>query len=61
VATITRRLSERSWQELLDQQGRSCACDGDRLCLAHYGLLDNGSRGRVRRALGIVDFEDRRY
>jgi hypothetical protein len=53
-------LSERDWQDLLDQQGRPCACDGQRLCLAHYGLLDNASRGQVRRVLGIVDFQARR-
>jgi hypothetical protein len=61
VTTITRQLSERGWQELLDQQGRPCACDGQRLCLGHYGILDPPSRARVRRAVGIADFEGRRY
>ena len=60
MTTITRWLSERDWQDLLDQQGRPCACDGQRLFLAHYGLLDNASRGQVRRVLGIVDFQARR-
>jgi hypothetical protein len=61
VTTITRTLSERAAQELADQQGRPCACAGARLCLAHYGLLDNASRARVRRNLEIRDFEGRRY
>lgn len=60
MAKIT-SMSERSWQELFDQQGRPCACAGDRLCLAHYGLLDNRARARVRRAAGIADFLGERY
>jgi hypothetical protein len=59
---VARVLSERDWQQLADQRGRPCACDGhQRPCLAHYGLLDNPSRARVRRAVGIADFEGRRY
>jgi hypothetical protein len=61
VTTVTRALSEHDWQALLDQQGRPCACAGDRLCLAHYGQLDPPSRARVRRTVGIRDFEGRRY
>jgi hypothetical protein len=61
VTTITRTLSERDWQTLADQQGRPCACAGERLCLGHYGLLDAPSRARVRRTIGIRDFEGRRY
>jgi hypothetical protein len=60
VTTITKASSERAWQELLDQQGRPCACDGNRLCLGHYGVLDSASRARARRAVGIIDFEGRR-
>jgi hypothetical protein len=56
-----RLLTERGWQELADQRGRPCVCDGDRLCLAHYGLLDPPSRARVRRTIRIRDFEGRRY
>jgi hypothetical protein len=59
---IARVLSERDWQVLLDERGRPCACDGDRRpCLAHYGLMDNASRARVRRTVGIAEFEGRRY
>jgi hypothetical protein len=58
---VSRALSERGWQELADQRGRPCVCNGDRLCLAHYGLLDNPSRARVRRTIGISDFLGRRY
>ena len=61
MAMIINRLSERAWQELADQQGRPCAGNGDRLCLGHYGSLDPPSRARVRRAVGIADFEGRRY
>jgi hypothetical protein len=61
VTTITRTLSERDWQEFADQRGRQCACNGDQLCLAHYGLIDAPSRARVRRTVGIRDFEGRRY
>jgi hypothetical protein len=57
---VARALTERGWQELLDQRGRPCACAGGRLCLAHYGLADNATRARARRAAGIVDFEGRR-
>ena len=60
MAKIT-GMSERDYQQLLDQQGRPCACADGRPCLAHYGTMDNGSRARVRRALGIADFEGRRY
>jgi hypothetical protein len=60
VTTITRTLSEQDWQELADQQGRPCACDGNGLCLGHSGILDNASRARARRAVGITDFEGRR-
>ena len=60
--TKTLGLTERDWQQLLDQQGRPCVCD-DRggVCLAHYGSMDNRDRARMRRAIGISDFEDRRY
>jgi hypothetical protein len=60
VTTVIKALSERAWQELLDAQGRPCACNGNRLCLGHYGMLDSASRARARRAAGIVDFEGRR-
>jgi hypothetical protein len=30
------------------------ACDGDWLCLEHYGTLDPPTRARVRRQAGIV-------
>jgi hypothetical protein len=58
----TRVLSERDHQVRLDQQGHPCACGGpQRPCLAHYGLMDDPSRARVRRTLGINDFLGRRY
>jgi hypothetical protein len=58
---VARSLSESDWQRLFDQRGRPCACDGDRRpCLAHYGLMDNAARARVRRTIGIRDFEGRR-
>lgn len=61
ATVIARVLSERGWQELLDQRGRPCACDGyGRRCLAHYGLIDNAARARVRRTVGIAEFEGRR-
>lgn len=58
---IARALSERDWQELLDQRGHLCACADNRPCLAHYGLMDNAARARVRCTVGIADFEGRRY
>jgi hypothetical protein len=58
---IARVLSERDWQELLDQRGRPCACADRRPCLAHYGLMDNAARARVRRTVGIAEFEGRRF
>jgi hypothetical protein len=58
---VSRVLTERGWQELADQRGHPCACRGPVLCLAHYAILDNGSRARVRRTVGIRDFEGRRY
>jgi hypothetical protein len=61
AVVVARVMSERGWQESADQRGRPCACRGDRLCLAHYGMLDNPSRARVRRAVGIREFEGRRY
>jgi len=64
VTTIISKLSERAWQQLRDQRGAPCACsrNGDqRYCLAHYGMLDNNTRARVRRQVGITDFEGRRY
>jgi hypothetical protein len=57
---IARSMSEQQWQELLDQQGRPSACNGDRLCPGHYGILDPGRRARVRRTVGIREFEGRR-
>jgi hypothetical protein len=55
-------LSEAEWQALLDQQGRPCACTDrqGRPCLAHYALMDSRARARVRRTVGIRDFESRR-
>jgi hypothetical protein len=50
---ITKALSEREAQELADQQGRPCACDGNRLCLGHYGLLDSGRQAAARRQAGV--------
>lgn len=61
MTTITYRLSERDWQQLADQQGRPCACNGDRLCLGHYGVMDNDARAQVRRKVGIAPFDGRRY
>jgi hypothetical protein len=61
VTLVARVLSEREYQERLDRLGRACACAGDRMCLAHYGQLDPPSRARVRRQVGIRDFEGRRY
>jgi hypothetical protein len=60
VTTITKALPESAWVELLDQQGRPCACAGDQLCLSNYGVLDPGRRARARRDAGIRDFEGRR-
>jgi hypothetical protein len=62
VTMATKMLTERDWQQLADQQGRPCACDGNRRpCLGHYGSLDNAARAQVRRRLGILDFQGRRY
>jgi len=61
AVVVARAMSERGWQELADERGRPCVCSGDRLCLAHYGMLDNPSRARVRRTVGIREFEGRRY
>jgi hypothetical protein len=59
---VARALTERGHQERLDRLGSPCACgSGQRLCLGHYGLLDAPSRARARRAVGIRDFEGRRY
>jgi hypothetical protein len=58
---IARILSERDWQELADQRGRPCSCSDAVPCLAHYGLMGAPSRARSRRAVGILDFEGRRY
>ena len=57
---VARVLTERDWQELLDQRGHPCACT-DRPCLAHYGLMNNTARAQARRMVGIADFEGRRY
>jgi hypothetical protein len=53
VTAITPALSERDHQELMDQRGRPCACDGTRLCLGHYGLLDPGRQAAARRQAGV--------
>jgi hypothetical protein len=56
---VSRVLTERGWQELADQRGHPCACDGDReagrLCLGHYGLLDPGRQARARRQAGVSE------
>jgi hypothetical protein len=57
---VGRSLSESDWQRLFDQRGHPCRCAGNRLCLAHYGMLDPASRTRARRTAGITGFEDRR-
>jgi hypothetical protein len=61
MTAIIGKLPAREWVALLDQQGWPCACDGQRLCLVHYGTLDNASRARARRAAGIATFEGVRY
>jgi hypothetical protein len=57
---VARAMSESDWQRLFDQRGKPCACAGKQLCLAHFGMLDNVSRARARRAAGITGHEDRR-
>jgi hypothetical protein len=57
IATVR---SESEWQELADQRGRPCACAGAVPCLAHYAMADNATRARVRRTVGIVEFQGRR-
>jgi hypothetical protein len=58
---VARVWSESQWQEQADRRGYSCACAGAVPCLSHYGRLDNASRARVRRTVGIRDFEGKRY
>jgi len=61
MTAAAKMLTERDWQQLADQQGRPCACDGAAPCLGHYGVIGNDERARVRRQVGIADFEGRRY